>query len=270
MPEPLPPPRPGLAARRLGPDDAAAVARLRAEVLAALPDPDLYVGEDDADAFVHAHLGSGAGAAGLTIGVHDAAGALVAYGMLGLPGAGDPEHLARWIGAGSAGLAATATLASCMVAPAWRGHALQRWLTGARLALAQAHGRRRVVALVSPHNHESRHNLLACGLRITWVGDWHGLPRQGLAMDLEEPGAGAPDTATGVTPGAATPAEPATDTLRWVAADDLAAQQRLIAAGAVAVAERRAGTGLRAVPQLGFRLPAPHPPPPLPAEPPPS
>lgn len=170
-----------LRSRLLAPVDADAVLALRDEVLRQLPNPDLYVRETDERGFVQAHLVNDGLSGGETIGVFDA-GRLVAYAMLGLPGADDADNLGRHFPAHIADPAHTAHLASCMVLEPYRGHHLQRMLLVARIALGQAHGRDFFVAMVSLHNHASRHNMMREGLRIGWAGQIDGLNRQLLAI----------------------------------------------------------------------------------------
>lgn len=172
--------------RLLGVDDASAVLQLRDEVLRQLEHPDLYVREADETAFVQQHLAGHAGCRGETIGVYDD-GRLVAYAMLGLPGSADADHLGQHIPLGDRSLDDVAQLASCMVRPSHRGHGLQRTLLAARFSLAQAQGRPVCVAMVSLHNHASRHNLMRAGLRIVHVGEVLGLRRQLVALDLGQP-----------------------------------------------------------------------------------
>lgn len=171
-----------LRSRLLAPADADAVMGLREQVLSDLPHPDLYVREDDEPGFVHLHLARKDARGGETIGVFDA-DRLVAYAMLGLPAAGDADNLARYFPAHVASPARTAHLASCMVLKPYRGHHLQRMLLVARIALGQTHGRSFFVAMVSLHNHASRHNMMREGMRIGWVGQIDGLKRQLLAIE---------------------------------------------------------------------------------------
>jgi GNAT superfamily N-acetyltransferase len=164
--------------------DAPLVQVLRDDVLSRLEHPDLYVREPDEAAFVAEHLPGHALCRGETIGVFDGT-QLVAYAMLGLPAADDPHHLGMHIPHGGRALGQVAHLASCMVHPGHRGQGLQRRLLAARFSLAQAQGRPLCVAMVSLHNHASRHNLMRAGLRIVHVGDVTGLKRQLVALDLE-------------------------------------------------------------------------------------
>lgn len=172
--------------RLLSRRDASLVLALREDVLSRLEHPDLYVREDDEAAFVAQHLPGHAACRGETIGVFEGA-QLVAYAMLGLPADDDPHHLGTHISRGDRSLGQVSHLASCMVDAAHRGHGLQRRLLAARFSLAQAQGRPLCVAMVSLHNHASRHNLMRAGLRIVHVGEVMGLRRQLVAIDLERP-----------------------------------------------------------------------------------
>lgn len=189
-----PPSLKGVDRRRLGqfqlrlltPEDMPAVLALRDEVLGDLAHPDLYVRESDEAGFVQAHIGGHAGSRGEAIGVFDGRH-FVAYAMVGLPTAEAPDNLGRLLGLNTAGLAATAHIASCMVRAPYRGHGLQRVLLAARFSLAQARGRHIGACMVSLHNHASRRNLLREGMRIAWVGEMEGLRRQILALHLIQP-----------------------------------------------------------------------------------
>ncbi|MFY3383343.1 GNAT family N-acetyltransferase [Paracidovorax sp. MALMAid1276] len=170
-----------LRARLLLADDFGAWAGLRDRVIASLPHPDFYVREDDERAFFDTHTEP----EGQTLGVF-AHGELVAYAMVGFPARGsEAQNLGRTIGLSAAQQGRVAHLSSCMVVPAWRGHGLQRVLLAARLALAQARGRPVCLAMVSLHNHFSRHNLLRQGLHIAWTGTIDGLQRHVAMIDLE-------------------------------------------------------------------------------------
>ena len=171
---------PEASTRLLGPGDFGAWMALRDEVIAALPDPDLYVREDDEAAFFHEHMYPH----GETIGVF-VEEMLVAYAMVELPAAHAPHNLGQVIGLPAALHGMVAHLSSCMVLPAWRGRALQRTLLAARLGLAQACGRPLCMAMVSLANHRSRHNMLRQGLRIVWTGWIDGLQRHVTMIDLQ-------------------------------------------------------------------------------------
>lgn len=170
--------------RLLTPKDVPALMNLRNVVIASLPHPDMYVREEDEAAFVSAHIGAAKGAGeGETIGVFDG-DRLAAYGMLGLPSRHDPDNLGRLLGYGESRLARVAHLASCMVAPPYRGRHLQCSLLAARMQLAYARGREVCIAMVSPRNQASRSNLIREGLRSDWMGEIDGLQRELMAVDL--------------------------------------------------------------------------------------
>lgn len=144
-----------LEARLLASQDLDALFALRAAVLAQLDDPDHYRPENEPEGFVQGHLDR----LGLSIGLFHGL-SLVAYGALGLPSAED-RNLGCDAGLPVAELAEVAHLASAMVQPGFRGQNLHRWLTGVRLALAEALGRRHVFSTISPLNHVSWGNLAA-------------------------------------------------------------------------------------------------------------
>lgn len=170
-----------LSLRLLTAKDVPALMQLRDEVLADLEHPDLYVRESAEPEFVRSHIDAVENS-GETIGVFDG-NHLVAYGMLGLPCAGDSGNLGRYFSAEQSALK-TAHLAGCMVSQRYRGQHLQRMLLKARLELARGRGRSFCVAMTSLHNHASRRNLIREGLRIGWVDEIDGLKRQLLAVDL--------------------------------------------------------------------------------------
>lgn len=170
--------------RILTADDVPALMLLRNDVLASLPDPDMYVRESNEAAFVLAHIGAGNGASkGETIGVFDGC-RLAAYGMLGLPSEHDPSNLGRYLGYEGPQLGRVAHLASCMVAQPYRGSHLQCSLLAARMCLAHARGREVCIAMVSPKNLASRTNLMREGLHISWTGRIEALQRELMVIDL--------------------------------------------------------------------------------------
>lgn len=174
--------------RMLELSDAQAVIELRAQVLAQLAHPDQYVVEPDEQQFVatHLHLQPQLDSWGASIGVFDGC-RLVAYAMLGIPSSSDPENLAHRVGALVTLPGAAAHLASCMVLPNYQGRHLQRNLLHIRSALAKAWGRDCCLAMVSLHNHSSRHNLMREGLCVSWIGEIDGLRRQLLACNQIQP-----------------------------------------------------------------------------------
>ena len=152
---------------------------LRDEVIRDLPNPDFYVREDDEAAFFTAHTGH----RGQTIGVYHGE-QLIAYAMVGFPQPQDAGHLGVVLGLAAPLLDKVAHISSCMVLPQWRGNGLQRTLLAVRLAMSQAQGRPYCLAMVSLHNHRSRHNLMRQGMHIGWTGDIDGLKRHVMRIDL--------------------------------------------------------------------------------------
>jgi GNAT superfamily N-acetyltransferase len=169
-----------LRARLLNEADADDIAMLRDEVLGGLSHPDCYIREDDEAAFLRAHRAP----CGETVGMFDGQ-RLVAYAMIGLPAHDDPANLAHTLGLPLPLRGALAHLASCMVHPDWRGLGLQRTLLGTRLALARSHGRHLCAAVVSLHNHTSRHNMLRRGLHLAALAQIDGVQRQIALIDLD-------------------------------------------------------------------------------------
>lgn len=172
-------PAPGMSARTLQDSDFEAWLGLRDEVIATLPEPDLYVREADEALFFAQHTGQSGACVGLFDGQR-----LVAYAMLGFPMPGASGHLGAAMGWGLQAQQEVAHLASCMVVPAWRGHRLQQTLLAARLALAQAAGRHICLAMLALGNHASRHNLLRQGLHLAWTGEMGGLHRHIAMIDV--------------------------------------------------------------------------------------
>ena len=170
---------PQLSMRMLSDRDFEPWSALRDVVLAALPNPDAYVREEDEYAFFCAHLGC----EGQTVGVFHGE-ELVAYSMVGFPAAVDPENLGAVIGLPPSLFDKVSHISSCMVLPQWRGNGLQRTLLALRMAMAQAHGRPYCLAMVSLHNHRSRHNLMRQGMYVGWTGSIHGLQRHVVCIDL--------------------------------------------------------------------------------------
>ncbi|MBF5005610.1 GNAT family N-acetyltransferase [Diaphorobacter caeni] len=186
MPPPLLPPAaafshlPRVATRVLTMEDQPQWSALRDEVLSDLPDPDVYVREDDESAFFEAHVGPRGQTIGVFQGEH-----LIAYSMIGFPQSGEAGHLGAVVGLAPELLDKVAHISSCMVLPQWRGNGLQRTLLAVRLAMSQAHGRPNCLAMVSLRNHRSRHNLMRLGMHIGWTGDIGGLQRHVLRIDLQ-------------------------------------------------------------------------------------
>lgn len=220
----------GFDVRLLGAADVPAVLSLRREALACLTHPDAYVVEDDEAGFLLQHCGPG----GAMLGLFDGA-VLVAYAAVGFPEPHDPDNLGLHLAFAPERLGEVAHIASCMVLPPYRGHGLQGLLLKARFALALAHRRHHCLAMVSLHNHPSRHNMLKQAMQIRWAGELQcgqrRLQRQLLYLDL---------------------LHPHRDPLlagHWLTNDDLAGQRGLLAAGWVGVADRYASCGAA---EVGF------------------
>ncbi|GEO81288.1 hypothetical protein [Pararhodospirillum oryzae] len=177
--------------RVLGPGDLGRVIALHHAVLAGLPPGVL---NPETDTFFADHLGE----AGRILGLFDAGGALVAYGVLGLPAAGSPYNFGRDLGLAPQWLGTVAHLDGATVAEPWRGAGIHRILSQHRLALARAAKRRHVLATVAPLNVPSLRTVLAAGLRARALKPMFAgrLPRFLLCRDLK----GDPelDPATGI------------------------------------------------------------------------
>ena len=168
----------GVLVRTLSEADFNALIAIRRQVAAGLADVDCYVLEPEH--FVRAHLGE----RGETVGLF-AYDRLIAFAMLGSPHydglnrpmaadpmAADPMADALRLPATERG--AVAHLASSMVLPGWRGGGLHKWLIRYRLARCAALGRRHVMAMVSPRNVASWHNLMRHGLTIRAIAPLEG------------------------------------------------------------------------------------------------
>ena len=217
----------GLLARTLNEADFDALIAMRQQVAAELADEDCYVLEPGH--FVRAHLGKH----GETIGLF-ACGRLIAYAMLGSPqddGPGRPmapDPMADALRLPPTERGAVAHLASSMVLPEWRGGGLHKWLIRHRLARCAALGRRRVMAMVSPRNIASWHNLIQCGLVVRAIEPLEGdRLRYLLYRDLHRKEADGPQLTEYASPA------------------DLNRQRALLAAGYRGVGMTRAGGDAR-------------------------
>lgn len=149
---------PDLTARMMMAEDADMIRALRAEVIAALDDPDFYDTRGETGDFVADHLGLVGVTAGLFAGER-----LVAYGALGLPGENDPNR-GRDLDLPAAELRSVAHMASAMASQTLRGRGLHHFLIDWRSATAIAAGRRHLITTVSTRNHQSWGHLAAHGL----------------------------------------------------------------------------------------------------------
>ena len=229
----------GLAARWLDLDDADAVRALRRLVIGTLADPDHYVPEDDR--FVVDHLG----AAGQTYGVFDGR-ELVAFGAIGLPGPGQ-ENLGEALGLPEAQWPAVGHLASAMVRPGKRGIGLHHWLIQQRIDALAERGRHHAIAMVSPRNWASWHNLTRYRFYVKRIATMYGsLTRYLMHRDAAAP---------------AIFAAP----VRHCPADDIETQRRLLEDGYWGVDPELTG---HTAPMIGYARPLPVSDPPSPMPPP--
>jgi len=204
--------------RRLDEPDLDAVIALHRQVLATMP-PALLAAESDAFFADHAAR------VGRILGLF-AEGGLIAYGVLGLPGPGDPSF-ADDLELPAADRARVAHIDGVSVRPEWRGNRLQRVLIGWRIDEAAAAGRSLIVTTVAPGNVASLRNALGEGLTVRALRQKFGGWRYLLVRDLGRP-----------------PLAPSTDG-RWVDTADVETQQRLLAAGAVGWKAEAAESGMR-------------------------
>ncbi|WP_431854346.1 GNAT family N-acetyltransferase [Azospirillum sp.] len=151
---------PGVTARTLGMADADAVRALRGRVIQTLDHPDFYQPAAEYGNFVTDHLNVAGVTVGLFLGTE-----LVAFGALGLPGAGpDTVNRGRDLPLPEAELLQVAHLSSAMVDPNLRGRGLHHWTIDWRLGVADRIGRRHALTTASPRNHRSWGHLAAHGL----------------------------------------------------------------------------------------------------------
>lgn len=176
---PCDPPLP-FAGRRLRPEELPAVTALHALSRQGVA-PGLVA--HDSDDFFRERLGPRGRILGLF-----AAGELVAYGVLGLPGPGQPsfaDDLPQPLPAEQ-----VAEIDGVAVRPDLRGNGLQRLLV--RWRLAEAAGRSLALSTAAPGNRYSLANLLACGfeavaLRRKYEGAWRFLLARPLPASPDRP-----------------------------------------------------------------------------------
>ncbi len=152
----------GVELRLLGPDDAEAVAELRARAFDRPLEP--YCCGPRERPFIAAYLGL----VGETFGVISRR-RLVAVGALGLPGRSD-RCRADTLGLGVTDRRYVCHLAGTAVLPGHRARGLHRWLICRRLDYALHRGRRHAVALVPVSNHVAWRHLIDHGLSIRRLG----------------------------------------------------------------------------------------------------
>ncbi len=152
-----------LSVRMMDLGDSRLLADFRVRVVAMLEDPDHYRMAGEVGNFVADHLGD----RGLTAGIFRTDGTgerrLVAYGALGLPGAGDANR-GRDLDLPEAELPWVAHMSSAMVDPSERGRGLHHRLIDWRIVVAEALGRRHLVTTVSTRNHRSWGHLARHGI----------------------------------------------------------------------------------------------------------
>lgn len=191
--------------RRLGPEDLTAVIALHGLSRQGV-DPDLVA--HDSDDFFRCRLSERGRLLGLFVGTE-----LVAYGVLGLPRAGDSsfaDDLPEPVPAER-----IAEVDGVAVRPDLRGNRLHRLLV--RWRLAEAQGRALALATAAPGNLYSLSNLLACGFEVVaLLRKYGGARRFLLALPLD---AEAPAPAGDGGPG------------RWLPLAGLEEQQALLRAG---------------------------------------
>lgn len=190
--------------RPLGDADLASVIALHHKVRAMMP-PALLAAESDA--FFADHMNR----IGRIFGLF-AEGAMIAYGVLGLPGPGNP-NFGDDIGLSAEAKAGVAHIDGSSVDPEWWGNRLQRVLVAWRLREATAAGRSLALCTVAPGNAASLSNTLAEGLSIHALLKKFGGWRYMMGRDLKAP----------------PPVPPANG--QWIDGSDLDAQGRLLAAG---------------------------------------
>lgn len=112
---------------------------------------------------------------------------LIAYSVLGLPGAGDPNFGVDH-GLSAQDLARVAHLDGAAVHPRYRGNGLHRRMIAWRLATARAAGRSIALSTVAPGNVASLASMLSEGLQIRALA--HRFGGQRFLMRRDEGGQG--------------------------------------------------------------------------------
>jgi GNAT superfamily N-acetyltransferase len=145
--------------RQLDTKDYEAVVALRDAVLNTLPDPDMYVREDDEEEFVRGHLN----VFGESLGYFDGDD-LVAYLALttDLVASGEDVEFAACTPTSD-----DVVFAAAMVLPSYQGRSLHRAGITRHLAIAEERGAHRGFAQISPRNHRSLQNYFSHGFRCT-------------------------------------------------------------------------------------------------------
>jgi GNAT superfamily N-acetyltransferase len=163
--------------RRLEAGDYDAVIALRDAVLSSLPDPDMYVREDDEEMFVRGHLD----VFGESVGFYDGDD-LVAYLALTTDLAASGEDVEF---AACAPTSNDVVFAAAMVLPQYQGFSLHRAGIRRHIAVAEQLGAHRGFAQISPRNHRSLRNYFSHGFRCTRAATYpDGRRRLLLERDL--------------------------------------------------------------------------------------
>jgi len=203
--------------RSLSAADLPALHCLHEDVLRALPDPALFRLFGGAERFLADHLG----ARGRSVGVFEQE-RLVAYGSLTRPAAEDLDNYAVDLGWPPGRAGGVALLSAAMVHPSQRGQGLHRALIAHRIELARDLGAPELLVRAAPANAVSRRTLLSHGFAVAWLGvQREGSLRHILWRPIEGP--------------AWTPPPSGEPAFSWVAAEDLAEQQRLLSQGWIGV-----------------------------------
>jgi GNAT superfamily N-acetyltransferase len=145
--------------RQLEQEDYEAVRGLRDAVLSSLPDPDMYVREDDEEKFVRGHLN----VFGESLGFFDGDD-LVAYLALttDLVASGEDVEFAAFEPTSN-----DVVFAAAMVLPSYQGRSLHRAGIVSHIAVAEQLGAQRGFAQISARNHRSLRNYFSHGFRCT-------------------------------------------------------------------------------------------------------
>lgn len=161
--------------RLLSPEDLGSICALRDHVLSALPDPDMYVREENESAFLKRNMNAKEN--GQTVGIFSGR-SLIAYGMVSYPGVDEYHNIGRLIPLPVELLTTCAVMESAMVHPDYRCFGWQSFLLRIRERLAEDRGRRIYTAIASPINAISRHNLLKAGYQIIGYAELEGQLRR--------------------------------------------------------------------------------------------
>ena len=145
--------------RQLDMEDYEAVVALRDVVLTNLPDPDMYVREDDEEMFVRGHLNG----FGESLGYFDGEN-LVAYLALTTDLVASREDVEF---ESCTPTSNDVVFAAAMVLPSYQGRSLHRAGITRHIAIAEKLGSHRGFAQISPRNHRSLRNYFSHGFRCT-------------------------------------------------------------------------------------------------------